>query len=122
MGELAEQVLFFNHVKKVHPALWESRMIFAVPNGGKRTPMEAVKLKASGVLAGVSDIIVLLARGSYHGMCLEMKKDGGRLSPDQSLFLSSAKKHGYAAVVAVGHAEAIRVFNNYIALKEGEVL
>lgn len=36
-------------------------MIFSVPNGGHRgNKLEAARLKASGVLSGVSDLIVLI--------------------------------------------------------------
>lgn len=34
--------------------------IFAVPNGGLRSKHEAMKLKSTGVVAGVSDLIVVL--------------------------------------------------------------
>lgn len=35
-------------------------VIFSCPNGGTRNSFEASRLKASGVLSGVSDLIVLL--------------------------------------------------------------
>ena len=33
--------------------------IFSVPNGGYRTKSEAMKLKATGLVAGVSDLIII---------------------------------------------------------------
>ena len=35
-------------------------LIFSVPNGGTRNMLEAKKLKQTGAMAGVSDLIVLL--------------------------------------------------------------
>ena len=35
-------------------------LIFSVPNGGSRNLLEAKKLKQTGAMAGVSDLIVLL--------------------------------------------------------------
>lgn len=34
-------------------------LIFAVPNGGSRNAIEAKNMKASGILAGVADLIVV---------------------------------------------------------------
>lgn len=35
-------------------------LIFSVPNGGTRNKLEAIKLKLTGMKAGVSDLIVIL--------------------------------------------------------------
>lgn len=55
-------------------------VIFAVPNGGSRHMLEAVNLKATGVLAGVPDLVVLDHRGQ--ALFLEVKKPGGKESPE----------------------------------------
>ena len=38
-------------------------VIFSIPNGGTRNKLEAITLKATGLLAGVSDLIVILPNG-----------------------------------------------------------
>lgn len=38
-------------------------LCFAVPNGGKRNPREAARLKSQGVLAGVSDLLIFWPGG-----------------------------------------------------------
>ena len=40
-------------------------MLFAVPNGGGRSRIEASIMKGEGVTAGVADLILLEARGGY---------------------------------------------------------
>jgi hypothetical protein len=50
-----------------------SRLLFAVPNGGARGKFEAVRLKAEGVVSGVSDILFLYPSGKYHCLCIEFK-------------------------------------------------
>lgn len=60
-----------------------SHNLFAVPNGGKRDRVTAAKLKAEGVVAGVSDLILLLPRGPYHGLLIEMKTRTGRQAESQ---------------------------------------
>lgn len=58
-----------------YPAL--APRLFAVPNGGRRDATTAQKLKAEGVLAGVSDLILLkqYRRRSkrYGALLIEMK-------------------------------------------------
>lgn len=53
---------------------------FAVPNGGKRGRIEAVRLKESGVVAGHPDLIVYGREGRL--VLLEVKKPGGGLDND----------------------------------------
>lgn len=44
-----------------YPAV--GKLLFAVPNGGARSRTEAAIMKAEGVTAGVTDLILLLGRG-----------------------------------------------------------
>jgi len=54
--------------------------MFHVPNGGKRSPIEAAILKGLGVTAGVPDIIAIRAGHAYG---LELKADGGKPTSKQ---------------------------------------
>lgn len=55
-----------------------AKLLFAVPNGGARSRVEAAIMKAEGVTAGVSDLILLEPRGGYGALCIEMKtKENG---------------------------------------------
>ncbi len=66
--------------------------IFAVPNGGLRTKHEAMKLKATGTVAGVSDLIVLKPNKAIF---VEVKTDIGRQSEDQKKFEEIVKNLGF---------------------------
>ena len=50
-------------------------LLFAVPNGGHRNITTAQTLKAEGVLAGVSDLILLYPNKTYHALCREVMTD-----------------------------------------------
>jgi hypothetical protein len=89
-------------------------LLFAVANGGYRRPREAMLLKQEGVRSGVSDLILLVPRGHWHGMALEMKAADGRLSKEQTQFLNDAKAQGYHAIVARSTDEAIEAITNYL--------
>lgn len=55
-------------------------LLFAVPNGGKRTKIEAMQFKASGLVPGIPDLIFVW-HGKTYG--LEGKTATGSLSPAQ---------------------------------------
>ena len=77
-----------------YPAL---RLLFHVPNGGSRHVVEAKKLKALGVLAGVPDLILLYAAHDFHGWCGEMKVKGGAPTSEQKRIINELKRRGYFA-------------------------
>ena len=71
-------------------------MLFAVPNGGGRSRVEAAIMKAEGVTAGVSDLILLESRGGYGALCIEMKTEekSSRQRPSQKSWQAAAEKVG----------------------------
>lgn len=92
----------------------ELRMMFAIPNGGLRNKITAANLKAEGVRAHVPDILLPAARGPWHGLFIEMKKDGGRVDPGQATYLMSLRDLGYGACVCVGWQEAVATLTLYL--------
>ena len=77
-------------------------MLFAVPNGGGRSRIEASIMKGEGVTAGVSDLILLEARGGYGSLCIEMKTSdkSSKQRPSQKAWQEAARKAGnlYAVI------------------------
>ena len=57
--------------------------LFAVPNGGRRDKVTGAKLKAEGVVPGVSDLILLKSNRHYGALLIEMKKLKGRQRDSQ---------------------------------------
>ena len=92
---------------------------YHVPNGGARHKRTASELKAQGVRAGVSDLVVMDARGGLHGLYLEFKATPPRhapIAPSQRDWLALADARGYGAVLARGLEEARAVLREYMAL------
>lgn len=56
------------------------KLLFAVPNGGARSSREGALLKETGVVAGVSDLILLYNERAY---CFELKTIIGKQSDKQ---------------------------------------
>jgi hypothetical protein len=122
-----EQVRLFNWLrynKVKHP---EFEFVFAIPNGGARggTPLQRIitgrSLKDEGVKRGVPDVFFPIPSGIYHGLFIELKAKGGRVSPEQKGYVKFLNEAGYSAVVCFGYEEAISVINTYLALKQSSV-
>lgn len=69
--------------------------LFAVPNGGHRNIQTARSLKAEGVTSGVADLLLLVARHNYHGLCVEVKTLVGRQSDTQKTWQKVIEAQGY---------------------------
>lgn len=89
-------------------------LIAAVPNGGLRTKGVAGQMKAEGVRKGYEDLQLLVARGGYHGLLIEMKAKGGRLSPEQEIWIANHRAEGYRVEVCYGQDAAWQVLTEYV--------
>lgn len=90
-----------------------------VPNGGKRTPGEAGKMRALGQRAGMPDLM-LLDDGQLY--CLELKPDrGGRLSPAQTERLDELSSAGARTYVAIGLDDALDALTRWGLLRTRSV-
>jgi hypothetical protein len=68
-------------------------MIFSIPNGGTRNKLEAITMKATGLLAGASDLIVILPNGKLS--FIELKTDTGKQSEKQIDFENRVNDLGF---------------------------
>lgn len=71
---------------------YPKEIIFAVPNGSSRNLLEAVRLKAEGTLAGVSDLIVIFPNKI---LFIELKYGKGKQTEHQLLFEQKIKSKGF---------------------------
>ena len=93
----------------------ELNLLYHIPNGGKRSKSEAARFKAEGVKSGVPDLCLPVARGGYHGLYIEMKKQGGVISADQSKWLHALSQQGYLTAVCYGSEAAEQILTEYLA-------
>jgi hypothetical protein len=92
----------------------DERLLWACPNGGHRHVSVARKLKAEGVRPGIPDLTLAVARHGFHGLFIEMKARGGRVSPDQVAMADLLRRQGYNVIVAWSDAEAIKAIEGYL--------
>lgn len=93
-------------------------MLFAVPNGGGRSRTEAAIMKGEGVTAGVSDLILLEARGGWGALCIEMKtrSKSSRQRPSQKAWQEAAERAGNRYVVIRSLEAFMAVVTEYMGL------
>lgn len=80
------------------------RLLFAVPNGGKRNKIEATQLKASGVVAGIPDLVLVWAGRAYG---FELKSPKG-VTSDAQIEVHSAWADQRATVYLIRDLEEFK--------------
>jgi hypothetical protein len=78
--------------RKQYPKL----LLIAIPNGGKRSKIEAAIMQGLGVTAGVPDLVLLKRTDSWGALFIEMKADKGKLTDKQRLMHDDLLRAGYA--------------------------
>jgi hypothetical protein len=94
----------------------ELKLLYHIPNGGKRDKGTAVKLYRQGVKAGVPDLHLPVARGGYHGLYIELKVGKNKTTEKQKEWIAELNKQGYLAIVCYGWEEAAEQLINYLGL------
>ena len=112
--EHAHQAALFCMAAQNREIFPELEWMFAVPNGGERNKIVASKLKAEGVRAGVSDVLLPVSRHGYHGLFIEMKKPGGIASDKQLKFGAAMEVNGYKFVICYTWIEAWVEITDYM--------
>lgn len=82
-------IIWFKNNYQMH----KKGLIFAVPNGSTRHIAEALKLKETGLMPGVSDLIVLLP--DQKTFFIELKTDIGKQSEAQKDFQYKVELLGF---------------------------
>ena len=100
----------------------ELKDMFAVPNGGKRHPAVAKKLKAEGVKPGVPDVLMPSPRGGWVGLAIEFKFDDGNYGKEQRERITRMQRDGWLCVVVWDWEAAARTIMGYLDMPRWEVL
>lgn len=98
----------------------ELKWLHHIPNGGSRgddaksRAIRGANLKAEGVRTGVSDLMLPVKRGDWSGLYIEMKKPGGKESPEQKEFGAFVKSQGFGYVCCDTWEKAVQVIEKYL--------
>lgn len=91
-----------------------------MPNENDRADANAIQgaiRKSLGVVAGVADLLFLVARGGYHGLCIEMKDDRGTQKPAQKEWQAIVEREGYKYVICRSLEQFEKIIMDYLAEK-----
>lgn len=89
-------------------------LMFAVPNGGSRDKREAAIMKAEGITAGVSDLILNIRGGLHTQLAIEMKDVKGRQSPEQKRYQRYAEAVGIKYIICRSFQDFKDEVTNYL--------
>lgn len=106
------QVSMVNWFRLQYPSMRHN--LFAVPNGGRRDAATGRRLKDEGVLAGVSDLILLKSNQHYGALLIETKTKKGTQRESQKEWESKITADGYKYVVIRSLDEFIKAVNDYL--------
>lgn len=110
-----EQAIQKNLVDNLPFILPRDSFLFAVPNGGKGSPIERAIFKSQGVVAGVTDLILLWAGRAFG---IEVKADKGTVSDKQAAVHDRMRLAGVPVGVVRSLQEAITFLrDNQIPLR-----
>ena len=113
-NEAREQEALFQWTEFMMGRCPEVALLYHIPNGGSRNKAEAANLKRQGVKAGISDLVLPVARSGYHGLYVELKAPGGKLEQSQIDFIQAVEAQGYFAGVCVGWQAAVQTLSAYL--------
>jgi len=77
----------------------ELNLLHAIPNGAHTTDKNRCRLISEGLLPGVLDLFLPLARHGYHGLYLETKTEKGKVSDEQRDFIINAFEQDFCCLV-----------------------
>lgn len=90
-------------------------MIFHIPNGGSRNPIEAANFKRMGVKAGVPDLFLpAVGDGGEHGLWIELKSPKGRPTERQLGWHVYLMGEGYRVAVCRSWQEGAEAILAYL--------
>jgi len=116
----SEEKEYVVQMKIVH-FLRSKGLLFSSTTGGiAYKPHQKINMYKRGYAAGVPDLIIFEPRGLFHGLCLEVKRKGGRVRDSQKDFIAALRENGYAVAVVFSPEEAQEVVENYISIPFSE--
>jgi hypothetical protein len=109
------QASVISYVDKRYPKV--GSLCFHVPlellrHEGKTAAM----FHALGARSGVADVVMLVPRGAYHGLVLELKVRPRRPTDAQCTFLNAARTNDYASAWTDSYNTSLLLIDSYLSL------
>lgn len=123
LPEQKVQIQLIQYLKYQFPDA--SKFIVKIDNEAKLTKTGHIIRNKMGLHKGASDLFLAYPVGPYHGMWLEIKRDGFEITSSNKLhttnqinFLNKMRDVGYYAAMASGFDECRMHVDNYLRAKQ----
>lgn len=115
-AENAEQVTFFNRIRKRYPETYGALALHP-RNEGRRTLLQAAHQKAEGMTTGATDIVI---PASPPFVCELKRRDHTKseIRLEQARYMQAAQQMGAFCCIALGVDAAWQAFEEYVAERE----
>ena len=116
-SENCEQVDLNSHCSVLFHEFYTSMWHTVNESGAKGSAHYGGELNKRGRKKGVADWIVSVPSNGYHGLFVELKREGKDASPiskEQREFLLRQQELGYKCVVAYGSKAALKIITEYL--------
>lgn len=115
ISETQEQIRLFDWAFSERARFPELKLMYHIPNEGKRDSKNAAILKKMGLKRGVPDVHLPVARGQYHSLYIEMKRIAKADTTEaQDWWLSQLRQQGNCTVVCYGWNAAATTIEWYL--------
>ena len=115
-SEENEQTCLFRWAEFAEVKYEELKLMYHVPNEGKRSRIAGARLKAQGLKSGVPDVCLPTAHGGYIGLYIEMKVKPNKPTENQKQWLRKLREQGHLTAVCYSWEEAKQLIEQYIKL------
>lgn len=116
-SEESEQIALFRWAEFAMNQYPELKLMYHIPNEGKRSKITGARLKAAGLKSGVPDICLPTAHGGYIGLYIEMKAGKNKLTDNQEKWLNDLTREENFTAVCYGWEQAKEVIEKYLSME-----
>lgn len=119
LPEQQVQITLVRYIKYQYPEV--AKYIVKIDNEAKLTKTGHIIRNKMGLHKGASDLFIAYPIGKYHGMWLEIKREGFKLTASNRLhttnqinFINKMREVGYYSAMAAGFDECKMHIDNYL--------
>ena len=89
-------------------------LIYSIPNARKVSKVQGARLVSEGVVSGLPDLHIPIAKKGFHGLYIEMKAGKNKPSPNQITIMDKLRNEGYKCVVCWNLDEFMKEVKDYL--------
>ena len=89
-------------------------LIYSIPNARKVSKVQGARLVSEGVVSGIPDLHIPIAKKGFHGLYIEMKAGKNKPSPNQITIMDKLRNEGYKCVVCWNLDEFMKEVKDYL--------